>query len=562
MVNIPHLNKVEKSLKELVILQFNCYILANNYVKLVPQRNMLKTAFINAKIFTSDRSNPWAEALVTCGSRILFCGPGNDAAGYIDSETSVTDMFGKFLMPGIIDSHVHLVWGGSMLLQLDLAAVFSKADFIDHVTQYAAYNSNTWILGGRWNEQNWPGKEFPTKAWVDAVTPETPLLLHRMDYHAALANSCALALAGITAATPDPVNGSIDRDEEGNPTGILRDDAILLVANLIPPMDEIALTSAINATCKELRKHGITSVHDISVPEQIPVLKKLEKEGTLGCRVFCRLPIYTMTDYISGNKALPKATEKISCGSFKVFADGSLGSSTAYFFDDYTDAPGNHGIPMEILKSGELQHLAEIANNAGLQLSIHAIGDRVNSELIDLFEKTFAGQVNTNRHRIEHVQHIRKPDIHRFSKCGLIASVQPHHLFHDGPWMENRIGTVRLAEAYAFRSMLDAGIKLCFGSDFPIVTCNPFPAIETAVNRTVNDASGSVITPEERITVEEALYAYTIDAAYAEFAENNKGSLSAGKLADFIILDKDPTAISVDELHTIKVERVFFDGLE
>lgn len=520
----------------------------------------MRTAYYNGTIFTADRTQPWVTALLVEGKRILACGPDEIVLAQTKPGDQHIDLQQQFVMPGFIESHAHCVWGGSVLLQLDLSTARSRDEFIEQVAAYAKTNKRAAILGGRWNEQAWPECPLPTKAWVDEITGNVPLLLQRMDYHAALANSAALRLAGIGVDTPDPRNGAIDRDLNGEPTGILRDEAISLVQNALPKTGEGELMEAMQASFREFRKYGITSVHDITIPAQIAPLEKLANSGKLPCRHFLRLPVDTMQHYADGSLRLPASTNMIRAGSFKIFADGSLGSSTAWFFEGYADEPGNTGIPMDILVSGELKAVIGLAEQAGFQLSIHAIGDQTNAAILDLFGEALMGKENKNRHRIEHVQHIRQQDITRFAKLGLIASVQPHHLFHDGPWLERRLGSRRIPEAYPFRSMLSAGITTCFGSDFPIVTCNPLAAIKSAVTRIINAPGQHTLAEEQRITLEEALYAYTIDAAYAEFAEAEKGSLTAGKLADFIILEANPFTVPAEALDTIRVSSVVFDG--
>jgi hypothetical protein len=521
----------------------------------------MRTVYYNGTIFTADRTQPWATALLTEGKRILACGPDELILAQARRGDRRIDLQRQFVMPGFIESHAHCVWGGSVLLQLDLSTARSKNDFIEKVAAYAKSNKRAAILGGRWNEQAWAECPLPSKTWIDEVTGNIPLLLHRMDYHAALANSAALRLAGINAGTPNPQNGAIDRDQLGELTGILRDAAINLVQEALPKAGTAELIEAMEAAFREFRKYGITSVQDITLPEQVAPLERLAAEGKLPCRHFLRLPIESMQNYVDGSSPLPTATDMIRSGSFKIFADGSLGSSTAWFFEGYSDNPGNTGIPMDILVSGKLKELIGLAEQAGFQLSIHAIGDQTNAALIDLFEDALMGRGNKNRHRVEHVQHIRQKDIARFARLGLIASVQPHHLFYDGPWLERRLGNNRVSEAYPFKSMITAGISTCFGSDFPIVTCNPLAAIKSAVTRIIDSPEHLILEPGQRITLEEALFSYTIDAAYAEFAEDEKGSLAAGKLADFIMLEQNPFTMPPEELDSIRISSVVFDGI-
>jgi predicted amidohydrolase YtcJ len=520
-------------------------------------------AFINGKIYTVDPQNAWADTIIVDGNKISFVGNFNDAEEMISNECKVTDLKGKLVLPGFIESHAHIAIGGNYLLGVDLENCKNKKQFIDKLKDFVLKNSASWIKGGNWNHESWDKIELPNKNWVDEFSKETPILVHRLDYHMALANSCALRLANINKDTVDPRGGKIERDKlTGEPTGILKDKAITLVSNKIPEQSNQEIDKACLTALREAAKFGITSIQDITLEEDLNSLRRIEAEGKLNCRIYARLPIDLEKEKIIKLLKELSHSGKIKLKSIKAFADGSLGSSTALFFEPYSDEPDNNGLAMEYVTTGELEKLSKYFDKEKFQLSIHAIGDKAVSDTIDLYERIARENPNWDRRfRIEHAQHIKIKDIARIAELGINVSAQPYHLYCDGVWAEKKIGEERLKEFLPFKSFIDKKVKLCFGSDYPVVTLNPLKGIYAAVTReTENNKYPEGLAPEEKITIEDAVKAYTIHAAYTAFEEDEKGSLEVGKLADFVVLEKNIFEIPACEIAKVKVEKTIFDG--
>lgn len=523
----------------------------------------MKKAFINGKIFTCNPSKPICESIITYLNRILFVGSNEDAKQFIDKKTEIIDLEHKLVLPGLIDCHAHIIMGGFYLKSVNLQPAKTTEEFKFILKDYVSKNPGKWITGGNWNHQNWEIKSLPSKEWIDDLSPDTPIFISRMDYHMGLANSVALKLAGITSDTISPEGGYIEKDPStGIPTGILKDKAMNLVQSVIPPPSEEEKVEACLLTLKEASKFGVTSIHDIAYYDDFRILQKLNREKKLTSRIFTRLPIEKCKEIIETQIEIGFGDDRLRTGSLKAFSDGSLGSATALFFDPYTDEPGNNGLGMDILNDGRLHQWALDADKNKLQLSIHAIGDKANSAVLDIFENIVSKNSKWDRRfRIEHAQHLREGDIKRFKELNVIASVQPYHLFDDGVWLESKIGMERMKNSFAFKSIIDNDIKVCFGSDFPVVTLNPLSGIYSAVTRqTADNNNPTGLNPLEKISVEEAIKCYTINAAYSSFEENIKGSIEAGKLADFVMLSKDILSIPSNEILSAEVLMTVFDG--
>jgi hypothetical protein len=519
--------------------------------------------FINGRVHTVDPSLPSAEAVVARGNTIVFVGSSTDARSAAGSSATIIDLGGRCVLPGFADGHTHFVQGGMFLQGIDLRSCASTTAFTERIGTYAAAHRGTWITGGDWDQEQWEVKQLPRREWVDPLTPDTPVFVNRLDGHMALANSVALRRAGITAATPDPDGGMIERDRRTQePTGILKDTAMELVLRVIPPLTEAQMESAVLRALAEARRLGVTSVHDISAPEHIPVFRKLERTGDLSCRVYARLPLAGYRELVRQGIHAANGTERLTLGSMKAFSDGSLGSGTALFFDPYADEPGNHGLAMDVLSNGKLRQWAIDADRNGLQLSIHAIGDRANDMVLSIFEEIV--RVNPpwdRRFRIEHAQHVRPGDFARFARLGVIVSAQPYHCVDDGVWAEQRIGSARAQTTYAFKSFLDRGVKVCFGSDWTVAPLDPLAGIAAAVTRQTRDGKrpeGWI--PEQKVTVEEAVRCYTINNAFASYAEDERGSIRPGKLADLVVLDKDLLSEDPSNIGDVRVEMTVMDG--
>ncbi len=517
------------------------------------------TAFINGNVFTCDDRNPHADTIVCSGNRIIFAGSRNESSPLLGYCKNIIDLENKLLLPGFTDSHIHLGSGGKTLSETDLSSATSREEFTNTVAR-SINKGQKFLIGNGWNNNLFPGNILPSKEWIDDVTRDIPVMLYRMDIHTALVNSKLLEIAGINSNTPDPEGGKIDRNDEGNPTGILREAAIEIVKEYLDMDHDIKsdITRAVN----ELAKYGITSAHDISKPEHAPVFQELEKEGNLTCRVFSRLPLSGYKTLTQAGIKVPFGSDYFHIGSMKDFADGSLGSATALFYEPYNDDPGNKGIPSDSYLRGDLQKFAVEADKAGLQLSMHAIGDKAVSNMLDLNEEL--NRINgkwDRRFRIEHGQHIIPEDMARIKEENVIISAQPIHLFEDGNWAPEMIGKKRLAEAYPWNSLFDMNIPLIFGSDWPVASFDPLKGIYSAVTRKFrNGKNDSSLYPSEKMSVEKAVKCYTSIPPFAEYREHIKGKLAPGFLADMVLLDKDIFNCEKEEIFNTKVEMTIFDG--
>ena len=523
----------------------------------------MKTAFINGKIYTVNENQPLAQSVIVEGNKILFVGSDIEAKQFIDSNTKVIDLYGKLMLPGFIDNHVHFISGGFYLLGIDLRPANSTTEFRTILREYVSKYPNKWITGGYWDHEKWEVKELPTKEMIDDIAPNTPVFVERLDGHMGLANSYAMKLAGITKDTESPDGGLIVKDPKtGEPTGVLKDNAMNFIYNIIPSATSQENYDAALAALEEAKSLGITSVQDITFEDALTTFKKLKEEGKLTCRIFTRWPISDYKNLVDKNINIGYGDDFIRMGSLKAFADGSLGSSTAWFFERYNQDTTTTGLPMDIITDGSMEKWGLDADKNHLQLSVHAIGDKANSYMLDLYEKIIKqNPIWDRRFRLEHAQHVRNEDIKRFAELGVIASVQPYHCIDDGVWAEKRIGPERIKYTYPFKSFLDAGVKMCFGTDWYVAPLNPLLGIYAAVTRrTLDDKNPDGWIPEQKISVEDAIKCYTVNSAYASFEENIKGTIETGKLADLIILSDDILTIDPNKIKDVKVEMTMFDG--
>lgn len=522
-----------------------------------------KTIFVNGKIYTMNEKQPLAEAVVVLENRILFVGTNEEIRKYVDKESVIIDLHGKLMLPGFIDNHTHFINGGFYLNGIDLRNAKSTVEFIDIIKEYSLSNPGKWITGGNWDHESWEKKVYPRKEWIDEFTPNTPVFVDRFDGHMGVANSYALKLAGITKETESPAGGFIEKDPDtGEPTGILKDNAMSLVYRIVPDASDEDYYQAGLTALEEAKRLGITSIQDITYAKDLEVYRKLESENKLTCRIYTRTPLYDYKSLINANIKVGTGTAYLKMGGLKAFADGSLGSSSALFFEPYENEPDNYGLAMEILSDGSLKKWAMDADKNNLQICVHAIGDSANSEILSIYEEIVkTNPVWDRRSRIEHSQHVKFADIDRFAKLGVIASVQPYHCIDDGVWAEKRIGDERIRYTYPFRTYLDKGVHLCFGSDWTVAPLNPLLGIYAAVTRATLDGKnpGGWI-PEQKITVEEAVKCYTINNAYASFDEKEKGSIEPGKYADLVLLSDDIFTISPEKIKEVEVILTVFDG--
>lgn len=514
-----------------------------------------------------------AQAVAITGGRFLFVGSNDGALALKGPSTRVIRLGGRRVVPGFIDSHVHFIAGGFQLLTVDLKNTKSGEDFAQRIGERAkALPPGRWLKGGNWDEEAWPSAKLPTRWQIDGVTPNTPVYLRRYDGHAALANSLALKLAGVTRETQAPLDGVIVRDPvTGEPTGVLIDGAMELVARAIPRPSESEMEEALRAALAEAGRVGVTSVHNITLDEGTPagsfwgeveLYRRAEREGWLTTRQYLLIPIDRVEQFAAAGNDQRAESEWLRLHAVKGFADGSLGSGTAWMFDPFDDAPECRGLPMALMDPpAHMEALVRKTKGAGIHPCIHAIGDRAVAEMLDLFERVGGAQSAGARFRIEHAQHVRPEDFERFAKLGVIASMQPYHAIDDGRWAEKKIGAKRARTSYAWRSMLEAGARLAFGSDWPVAPLSPLLGIYAAATRATLDAKhpqGWI--PKERISISESLHAYTAGSAYAAFEETEKGTITPGKLADLAVLSEDILSIPSAGIGDVKAELTVVGG--
>jgi len=522
-----------------------------------------KTAFINGKVYTVNENQPLAQAVVVQDSKIIFVGSDDDAKKIIDKNTDVVDLNGKLMLPGFNDNHVHFLTGGFYLLGIDLRPANSTSEFKQILKDYAKRYPGKWITGGYWDHEKWEVKDLPSKEMIDEVVSDQPVFVERLDGHMGVANSYALKLAGITRETENPDGGLIVKDPKtGEPTGVLKDNAMEILTKHIPDATEEENYDALLAALNEAKRLGVTSIQDMSYLDALTVYERAKNEGILTCRIFSRWAIADYNYLVKKNIKAGYGDNLIRMGSLKGFADGSLGSSTAWFFEKYVQDTTTSGLAMDIITDGSMEKWCMDADKNGLQICVHAIGDKANSYMLDLYAKIIKENPTWDRRfRIEHAQHVRFDDIKRFAELGVIASVQPYHCIDDGVWAEKRIGPERLKYTYPFKSFLDAGVKLCFGTDWYVAPLNPLLGIYAAVTRrTLDGKNPDGWIPEQKITVEDAIKCYTLNSAYASFEEKIKGSIETGKLADLVVLSDDILSIDPVKIKDTEVIMTIFDG--
>ena len=514
----------------------------------------------NAIIWTGNDAQPTAEALAVSGDTIIAVGSNEDILRHLGDETRLIEAQGRMLTPGFIDSHVHFLTGGFRLSSVQLRDA-DREQFVQRIAAYAkTLRPGEWIDGGDWDHTNWGG-ELPDRNWIDAVTPENPVFISRLDGHMALANTAALNAAGIEQSVADVDGGEIIRDKTGRLTGVLKDNAMDLVFAKMPnPSDEQKLR-ALNAAMNYVASNGVTSVQNMGDGlGEMAIFERVHAENGLITRIYQAMPIARWQKLPEKIAADGRGDKWLKIGGLKGFMDGSLGSHTAAFFEPFSDTPDESGFLVN--DETDMYRWIHTADSAGLQLMIHAIGDRAIHLLLNIFERVEnENGPRDRRFRIEHAQHIAPADIPRFAKLGVIASMQPYHAIDDGRWAETVIGAERIKTTYAFRSLLDANARLAFGSDWFVAPPTPLEGIYAAVTRrTLDDANPDGWVPEQKITVEETLKAYTADAAYASFDEQIKGTLELGKLADFVLLEKDIRSIPPEEIRNVAVDMTVVGG--
>ena len=518
----------------------------------------LDIALINATVWSPNHGNEPAVGIT--GDRITAIGADAVRARTAKS-TRVIDLQGAFVMPAFVDNHTHFLHGAVMLTQPNLLDSTSRADFAARLGAAGRARPGKWILGGSWDEQRLGG-ELPTRQWIDSATGDVPVAVPRTDLHSYLLNSVALKLAGITRDTPDPPGGVIVRDAKGEPTGVLKDKAVDLIDRVIPTPTDADTEEAMRKGIAHGLSKGVAQVHN---PEPFDwntyfALRRLRAKGETGMRFYTMTPIQDWEKMVAIVASEGRGDDWVRWGAVKGLSDGSLGSRTAVFHSDYTDAAGQRGVRVNSLEN--LRSWVTGADAHGLQVSIHAIGDEANDNVLDLFAEIAAKNgPRDRRFRIEHAQHLTATAIARFARQKVIASVQPYHAIDDGRWAVQRIGQERLKGTYAFRSLIDSGAVVTFGSDWPVAPLDPLTGLFGAITRqTIDGANPKGWLPDQKVPVEQALICYTKNNAYAGFTEDRTGRIVEGYLADITVLDANLLTVDPQKIPSVKVLRTFVGG--
>jgi predicted amidohydrolase YtcJ len=526
-------------------------------------QDALDLVVINAKVWTGTGTgtaeSQWAEAIAIEGDKIVAVGSSQQIQTAGKAARTI-DANGRLVVPGFIDSHLHFVEAGRQISSVQLRDARTREEFVARIKAFAdTMPANAWLTGGSWDNSLWGG-ELPTREWIDAVTGDRPAWLSRIDGHMALANTAALKLAGVTRNTAAIPGGEIVRDSKGEPTGALKDNAMSLIDKIVPPPSAEIQDRALAAAMKYVNEQGVTSVQNMGTWEDLALFERAAKDSKLTTRIYAVVPLADWARLRDELKSgAHKSDEWLRVGGLKGFVDGSLGSHTAAMFEPFADTPQNRGL--FVTKPEPLYEWISGADKAGLHVMVHAIGDRAISTLLD----TFARVANENgprdrRFRVEHAQHLAAKDIPRFAQLDVIASMQPYHAIDDGRWAERYIGD-RIATTYAFRDLLDQKARLAFGSDWFVAPATPLEGIYGAVTRrTLDEKNPTGWVPQQKITVEEAVRAYTSGAAYASFEEQSKGTLAPGLLADFVVLERDIFTIPAEEIRHVKVATTVVGG--
>jgi len=520
--------------------------------------------YFNAKIWTGDSANPEAKAIAVKDSLILYV--GNDYKEYSDSHTTLVDLQGKMVVPGFIDNHVHFLDGGYYLANINLRDARTKAEFISVFRHYTdSAKGKSWIRGGNWDHEAWGG-ELPRATWIDSISGEHPVFISRYDGHMGLANSIALKMAGITKNTGNPPGGEIVKDPKtGEPTGILRDEATHLVYNVIASLSEKELDESLRRAASHALSHGFTQVHDMGTYGgwiDMATYRRAEAAGHLPIRIYSFVAISSWEKLDSFVKINGRGNDLLHWGGLKGFVDGSLGSTTAWFYKPYLDAPNSTGL--QVTDTILLRKWVLSADSAGLQVACHAIGDRANDWILKVYDEAEKRRPNTDhRFRVEHAQHLTQDAIERFARLRVVPSMQPFHAIDDGKWAAKRLDSPRLKRTYVFKSLLESNATLTFGSDWPVAPLDPIAGIYAAVTRrTLDDKNPGGWFPEQKITVEQALRCYTVNNAWAGFQEQKTGKLKAGMLADLTVLSENLFSIAPENIRNTKILLTVVNGKE
>ena len=522
------------------------------------QQESASLVITGARVWTGDPEQPWAEAVASRGETIIAVGSAASMEPLISETTKVISIDGSMLVPGFIDTHEHFLSGSSGLASVQLRDAESPQEFSTRVGEFAkTIAPGEWIMNGAWDHTNWDGA-LPNRDWIDAVTPDNPVWVSRLDGHMGLANSLALELAGVDADSPDIEGGTIVRDKSGTPTGVLKDNAMRSIFAVVPPYSEAQLDRFLEAGMQYVASNGVTTLHDVFADEfdswaSLATYRRANRKGELITRIYSVSPLHDWQKLADDVVTNGRGDDWLKTGGVKAMMDGSLGSHTAAFFEPFSDVPDDHGFLVNSLE--DMRTWITGADAAGLQVMVHAIGDKAIRDLLDIYyEVAEAHGDRDRRFRIEHAQHIHPDDIERFAVQKVIASMQPYHAIDDGRWAENVIGSERIKTTYAFRSLINSGAHLAFGSDWFVAPAAPLEGIYAAVTRrTLDDANPNGWVQEQKITVEQALRAYTYEGAFASFEEDTKGTIKADMLADMVLLDRDITTIPPETIRDARV---------
>jgi predicted amidohydrolase YtcJ len=515
---------------------------------------------VNARIWTGDPARPWAEALVVEGDRVAHVGSSAEARKRVAAAAHVIDARGTMLTPGFIDAHVHFLQGGLALASVQLRDADTPAEFSRRIAERASRTPRgRWITHGDWDHEAWGGA-LPRRDWIDAATTDHPVWVNRHDSHMSLANTAVLRAAGITRDTADVDGGTIVRDADGEPTGLFKDNARELVDRVVPAPTVAEHDAALEAAMGHVAANGVTAVHHMGTWDDLAVFERAHAARRLGTRIYAAVPLATWSRLRDRIAAVGRGDSWLRIGALKGFVDGSLGSHTAAMLEPYTDAPHDRGL--FVTSPENLAAWCGAADVVGLHLIVHAIGDHAIRVQLDVYERIVREHgARDRRFRIEHAQHAAPSDQPRFASLDVVASMQPYHAIDDGRWAERVIGAERAGYTYPIRSLLDAGARIAFGSDWPVAPATPLEGIYAAVTRrTLDGANPGGWHPEQRVTVEDALRAYTSAAAFAGFAEHETGTLTRGKLADFALIDRDITRGTPESLAQARVMMTVVGG--
>ena len=495
---------------------------------------------------STGRGQPGAVAIAA--GKILAVGDSAQIARYVGSKTEVLRANGGLIMPGFADGHTHFISGGFQLASVDLRDAATPQEFVRRLKEYAAHlKPGEWILGGDWDHTLWRGAPLPRHEWIDSVTPNNPVFVDRLDGHMALANAAAMRAAKITSATHAPFGGEITSG------GVFKDNAEALIQTAIPDPSPEQQDSALARALAHAASLGLTATANMSASwANLAAYKRMERAGRMTLRVFLYLPIEdwrTVADTVARNGA---GDDWVRIGGLKGYMDGSAGSRTAYFFEPFSDSAGYHGLMRQ--PESDMRRWVGAADSAGLQIAVHAIGDRANAIILAIYDSVARAHGRRDRRfRVEHAQHLRPQEIPLFGARRVVPSMQPYHAIDDGRWVEQRIGPQRIKTTYAFRTLLDTEAPLAFGSDWTVALLDPMLGVYAAVTRrTLDGKNPGGWVPEQKISVGEALRAYTSGNAWATFNEQNWGTLAPGRFADVVVLDRDPFAVPAESLGTIK----------